>query len=645
MASAPISSSTGDRCAAPSAAPVQHQQQRRQEISPRPSMTTDRVALRAAAPAPCSRRRQGGRAAAGRPLPGRRIRAPLACPVRERGRARCRRPPARAIETIQSRRAQRGHRASSEVERRGSSSPPPARGVTANGSSLGPATPAGPHAQRDAGAIGAHHRAAVPGSAPSHRGCRRAGETESASRRQASKSRRQHQPDGVHADERGGGQRGRGGQGHEAQSGAAIIPRFTRQHRHPQRNRSIAGVSRTFDETAGAGRGNPESLPCCPSCPRQNLALADGRPFGTSIGAPGSTVGEGGVQHRAHRLPGNPHRPSYCRQIVTLTYPHIGNTGVNRGGRRGDEGPCRRAWSSGPAMRSSNFRARDDLVGLPGTGRTGHVAHRRHRHPPLTRVLRTTGAQNGCIVRASWSATMVTPRTWPRRWRAKAAPVDGRAGPGPGACRVDKRPYDWTGTDRGRWGSGYGRVDRIARTRMWWPTPGAKHNILRLLAVRRLPRHRGAGDRRARRGAGAPPDGMFLSTAGRPRALRLRDRRRANWSSAADLRHLPGHQILALASGAKTFKMKFGHHGANHPVKDLDRPRQHHEPEPRFAGRRRSRCSRTCARTHAVRLFDGPLQGLRTDRLDGAFCFQGPRKASPGPQDINPATCSTASWP
>ena len=94
-----------------------------------------------------------------------------------------------------------------------------------------------------------------------------------------------------------------------------------------------------------------------------------------------------------------------------------------------------------------------------------------------------------------------------------------------------------------------------------------------------------------------------------------------------------GHQLLALASGAKTFKMKFGHHGANHPVQDLDSGRvMHHQPEPRFRGRRRRRCRRTLRATH-VSLFDGTLQGLaRTDRP--AFCFQGHPEASPGPHDI-----------
>jgi carbamoyl-phosphate synthase small subunit len=337
-----------------------------------------------------------------------------------------------------------------------------------------------------------------------------------------------------------------------------------------------------------------------PELPAALLALADGTTFlGTSIGAPGRTVGEVVFNTAITGYQEILTDPSYCRQIVTLTYPHIGNTGINP-----EDVEAAKVHAAGLVvkdlpLRLSNFRATMTLADY--LRREGVVALADIDTRRLTRVLRTTGAQNGCIT--TFAAGHV-----PSAGDVAAAVAAAQAAPsmaGQDLARVvtASEPYPWTETEW-RLGSGYGQLSK-ARHHVVAYDFGVKRNIVFL--------SNGPGDPepcdyaieavRELVASGKPTFGICL-----------------------------GHQILALASGARTFKMKFGHHGANHPVKDLDSGRvsitsQNHG----FAVDAGSLPS-TLRATH-VSLFDGTLQGLaRTDKP--AFCFQGHPEASPGPHDI-----------
>ncbi|WP_119353680.1 glutamine-hydrolyzing carbamoyl-phosphate synthase small subunit [Azohydromonas sediminis] len=367
-----------------------------------------------------------------------------------------------------------------------------------------------------------------------------------------------------------------------------------------------------------------------PVLPPALLALADGTVFhGTSIGAEGATVGEVVFNTALTGYQEILTDPSYCRQIVTLTYPHIGNTGVNEEDVEASKVHAAGLIVKDLALRASNFRQTatlDAYLRREGTVAIAGIDTRR-----LTRILRTGGAQNGCIL-ALPAGTAVTPA------HAEQAIAAARGAPsmaGQDLARVVsvREPYVWTETE---WtlAAGYGRVD-APRWHVVAYDFGVKRNILRMLASRGcritvVPAQTPAADVLAMK-----PDGVFLSNGpGDPEPC---DYAIAAARTLIDA-GLPtfgiclGHQIMALASGAKTFKMKFGHHGANHPVKDLDSGRvsitsQNHG----FAVDDRTLPSHLRA-TH-VSLFDGTLQGLaRTDRP--AFCFQGHPEASPGPHDI-----------
>jgi carbamoyl-phosphate synthase small subunit len=360
------------------------------------------------------------------------------------------------------------------------------------------------------------------------------------------------------------------------------------------------------------------------------LALADGTVLhGTSIGATGQTVGEVVFNTAMTGYQEILTDPSYCRQIVTLTYPHIGNTGVNE-----EDVEASKIHAAGLVIKdlpllSSNFRCTDTLseyLAREGTVAIAGIDTRR-----LTRVLRTTGAQNGCIA-------AFAPGTRPSEAQVAEAVASARAAPsmaGQDLARVvtTAQRYDWTETE---WQLDAGYGNRAAsKFHVVAYDFGVKRNILRMLASRGcritvVPARTPAADALA-----LSPDGIFLSNGpGDPQPCSYAI------ESASTLieRGLPtfgiclGHQIMALASGAKTFKMKFGHHGANHPVKDLDTGRvsitsQNHG----FAVDEKS-LPPTLRPTH-VSLFDGTLQGLA--RIDKpAFCFQGHPEASPGPHDI-----------
>ena len=354
------------------------------------------------------------------------------------------------------------------------------------------------------------------------------------------------------------------------------------------------------------------------------LVLKDGTVFrGTSIGAEGLAVGEVVFNTAITGYQEILTDPSYCRQIVTLTYPHIGNTGANP-----VDVESERICAAGLVIRdlpllSSNWRKQKTLAeylqqhGIPAIA---EIDTRR-----LTRLLRDKGAQDGCIMAGKVD-------------EAKAL----KAAHGfPGLVGMDlakevtcKESYPW---EESVWalGAGYGRIGN-ARHHVVAYDFGIKHNIMRNIVSRGsrvtvVPAQTPAEDVLALR-----PDGVFLSNGPgdpEPCDYAIRAIRKIVDTGVPTFGICLGHQLLGLASGAKTTKMKFGHHGANHPVQDLETGRvmitsQNHgfavDPATLPAN----------AKVTHVSLFDGSLQGFsRTDRP--AFCFQGHPEASPGPHDVD----------
>ena len=355
------------------------------------------------------------------------------------------------------------------------------------------------------------------------------------------------------------------------------------------------------------------------------LALADGTVFrGRSIGARGAAVGEVVFNTAITGYQEILTDPSYCRQIVTLTYPHIGNTGVNP-----EDQESARTYAEGLVVRDlprlhSNWRAKDDLSSYLKKNNVVGIADIDTRK--LTRILREKGAQNGCLVAGEIDINSALEK-------AKAFP--GLAGMDLAKVVTTQKPYEWT---QGSWQGGSGDYRHIENPRFHVVAYdyGIKHNILRMIADRGARVTVVPAQTPAREVLRMKPDGVFLANGpGDPEPC---DYAIEAISEILDATKVPvfgiclGHQLMGLASGAKTLKMKFGHHGANHPVKDLDSGRvvitsQNHgfavDPES---------LPKTLRPTH-VSLFDGSLQGLaRTDRA--AFCFQGHPEASPGPHDI-----------
>ena len=354
------------------------------------------------------------------------------------------------------------------------------------------------------------------------------------------------------------------------------------------------------------------------------LALEDGSLFrGTAIGAEGQATGEVVFNTAMTGYQEVLTDPSYAQQMVTLTYPHIGNTGTNSEDEEADK-----IWATGLIIRdlpmlASNFRNTQSLgdylrarnvVGIAG------IDTRR-----LTRILRDKGAQNGCIMagRIDEAEALAAARAFP-----------GLKGMDLAKVVSTKAAYPWR---QGSWGLGEGFKEFADADLPFHVVAydfGIKRNILRMLADRGcrltvVPAQTPAADVFALK-----PDGIFLSNGpGDPEPC--------DYAIAAIKAFLQtdipvfgiclGHQLLGLASDAKTLKMKFGHHGANHPVQDLDSGRVMITSQNHGFAVDEQALPANLRVTHKS-LFDGSLQGIhRTDRP--AFSFQGHPEASPGPHD------------
>ncbi|MET0857587.1 MAG: glutamine-hydrolyzing carbamoyl-phosphate synthase small subunit [Telluria sp.] len=357
------------------------------------------------------------------------------------------------------------------------------------------------------------------------------------------------------------------------------------------------------------------------------LALADGTIFkGISIGAAGHTTGEVVFNTAMTGYQEILTDPSYSRQIVTLTYPHVGNYGINA-----EDVEASKIHAAGLIIRdlplmASNFRSTQSLADYLKAENIVAISGIDTRK--LTRLLREKGAQSGAILTGNLGAE---PSSAQALELARSFP--GLAGMDLAKVVSTKTAYEWTESE---WalGQGYG-AQRTPKFHVVAFDYGVKRNILRMLAERGckitvLPAQASAADALA-----LNPDGIFLANGpGDPEPC--------DYAIAATQelieRGIPtfgiclGHQIMALASGAKTLKMKFGHHGANHPVQDLDSKKVMITSQNHGFAVDAATLPDNCRVTH-VSLFDGSLQGFaRTDKP--AFCFQGHPEASPGPTDV-----------
>ncbi len=374
-----------------------------------------------------------------------------------------------------------------------------------------------------------------------------------------------------------------------------------------------------------------------PVLPQALLALADGTVFqGVSIGAAGHTVGEVVFNTSLTGYQEILTDPSYCQQIVTLTYPHIGNYGVNA-----EDTEAAKVHAAGLIIKdlpilASNFRQNQTLSQYLQAQGTVAIAGIDTRQ--LTRLLRSKGAQNGVIVGLAAGQAITDAVIADAVAKAKAAPSMAGLDLAQVVSRSDA--IEWTQTEwrlantqlDGR--PGFGTLTD-ARFHVVAYDFGVKFNILRMLAQRGCKVTLVPAKTPAAEVLKYKPDGIFLSNGPgdpEPCDYAIAAAKELIETGIPTFGICLGHQIMALASGAKTYKMPFGHHGGNHPVKDLDNGRvsitsQNHG----FAVDIKTLPANL--RTTHVSLFDGTLQGLaRTDKP--AFCFQGHPEASPGPHDI-----------
>ncbi len=361
------------------------------------------------------------------------------------------------------------------------------------------------------------------------------------------------------------------------------------------------------------------------------LALEDGSLFwGQSIGVDGQTTGEVVFNTALTGYQEILTDPSYSRQIVTLTYPHIGNVGTNP-----DDEESGRIMAAGLVVRDvprlhSNWRAQhslQDYLSLNNLVGISDIDTRR-----LTRILREKGAQNGCIMAGS-------------QIDEAAALAEARKFPGLKGMDLAKevttpRPYEWV---QGSWTLEEGipeaphPIDEKLRWRVVAYDYGIKRNILRMLVDRACQVAVVPAETPASEVLAMKPDGVFLSNGPgdpEPCDYAIAAIREIVDSGVPVFGICLGHQLLALASGATTVKMKFGHHGANHPVQDLETKRVMISSQNHGFAVDETTLPPTLKATHRS-LFDGTLQGIhRTDRP--AFSFQGHPEASPGPHDVAP---------
>jgi carbamoyl-phosphate synthase small subunit len=354
------------------------------------------------------------------------------------------------------------------------------------------------------------------------------------------------------------------------------------------------------------------------------LVLADGSVFrGTAIGAPGRTVGEVVFNTAMTGYQEILSDPSYAGQVVTLTYPHIGNTGANP-----EDMEARGVFAAGLVIRdlpllASSWRMAEPLPAF--LERHGVVAIAGIDTRRLTRILRTKGAQNGCIVTGEDDEKAALEA-------ARAAPS--MAGQDLAKVVSCKARYEWNGS---LWALGTGHGQGAApRFHVVAYDYGVKHNILRHLAERGCHVTVLPAQTPAREALAFKPDGVFLSNGPgdpEPCGYAIEAIREIVASGTPVFGICLGHQLLGLASGGRTVKMKFGHHGANHPVQDLDSKRVYITSQNHGFAVDEATLPANVRLTHKS-LFDGSLQGIeRTDAP--AFSFQGHPEASPGPREMS----------
>ncbi|MFN3375656.1 MAG: glutamine-hydrolyzing carbamoyl-phosphate synthase small subunit [Burkholderiaceae bacterium] len=366
------------------------------------------------------------------------------------------------------------------------------------------------------------------------------------------------------------------------------------------------------------------------SFPPAILALADGTVFiGNSIGAAGTTVGEVVFNTAITGYQEILTDPSYCQQIVTLTYPHIGNYGINPEDIEADKVHAAGLIIKDLPLLASNFRSTETLAQYLLRENTVAIAGIDTRK--LTRLLRDKGAQNGAIVGLGRGEAVTQQRIDHALAAAKAAP----SMKGLDLAQVVTTPtaYTW-GQTEWRLGEGYG-MQTSPRFHVVAYDFGVKKNILRMLAERGCKLTVVPAKTPAAEVLAMNPDGVFLSNGPgdpAPCDYAIEAARQIIDAGVPTFGICLGHQIMALASGAKTFKMNNSHHGANHPVKDLDSGRVSITSQNHGFAVDMATLPAHLRATH-ISLFDGTLQGLaRTDKP--AFCFQGHPEASPGPHDI-----------
>lgn len=353
------------------------------------------------------------------------------------------------------------------------------------------------------------------------------------------------------------------------------------------------------------------------------LVLADGTVFrGFAIGASGISAGEVVFNTSMTGYQEILTDPSYCKQIVTLTYPHIGNVGINH-----EDVESRKVFASGLVIRDlsltvSNWRSAQSLPDYLKANDVVAIAGIDTRK--LTRILREKGAQNGCIATGDNVAAALD----------AARGFAGLSGMDLAREASCSEPYSWI---KREWVLGVGYPDVVhSRFHVVAYDFGIKHNILRKLAERGCRITVVPARTQATEVLALEPDGVFLSNGpGDPEPC--------NYAIAATRQFLAagiplfgiclGQQILALAVGAKTVKMKFGHRGANHPVQDLQSKRVMITSQNHGFAVDAGTLPANARITH-ISLFDGTLQGFElTDKP--AFCFQGHPEASPGPHDVD----------